>query len=50
MKKAIASIKVLAATICIFAIVMAAPFLVVIASIALSLIGAWLLAKLLFMD
>jgi hypothetical protein len=50
MKSFITNIKVLLTTGLIFGLIVAAPFMVVIAGIFFSLVAAWFVAKLLFMD
>ena len=50
MKSFITNMKVLLTTDLIFGLIVAAPFMVVIAGIFFSLVAAWFIAKLLFMD
>jgi len=50
MKSFITNIKVLLTTALIFGLIAAAPFMIVIAGVLFSLVAAWCVAKLLFMD
>jgi|TARA_B110000967_G_C18545490_1_gene392756 hypothetical protein len=50
MKSFITNIKVLLTTGLIFGLIVAAPFMIVIAGIFFSLLAAWFVAKLLFMN
>jgi hypothetical protein len=50
MRGFITSVKVLLATGAIFGLLLAAPFLAVIAGVFFTLLASWVVAKLIFMD